>query len=499
VEKQTIHIDQLLLDLDNSRYPDQPESQQDALYKMIQLQGDKLVKLAKDIIKHGLDPSERVLVLKEDDDAFTVVEGNRRLTTLKLLHDPELVAENKTTKKIKALLEASPSIPEEFDCVVFAEESEYEHWIDLKHAGQSSGAGRVNWTGQETDRYRAKHGRKSYGNQLLSFIRNESSLPDSIQSGHKRLFVTNLTRLLSDKESQKRLGISPVSGILYCSETKDCFIGKVLIILETMLELDEKGKNIFTVNRIKVKKDRKIFMDELGVFESGLKIKSKWPIENPGSYIHEENEETGNSESPGNASQNPSAPRSPAVPQEYGTNSEFNDGVEQPPTSSSNPASKPNQGNSSETKTKEKKREPYRNNIVPAGTKLKILDAKCNGVFKELKSHLTHEKQGNSVAVMFRVFLELSINCYIERNKLSLEAKKSGLHDKVVAITHDLVNKRKLNNKQRTAIQAASSDALKSTGSLQQYVHNNHMFPDKSSINTMWDNFEPMIINIWPR
>ena len=99
MEKQTIHVDHLLLDLDNSRYPDQPESQQDALYKMIQLQGDKLVNLAKDIINHGMDPSERVLVLKEDDETYTVVEGNRRLTTLKLLHDPELVTENKTTKK----------------------------------------------------------------------------------------------------------------------------------------------------------------------------------------------------------------------------------------------------------------------------------------------------------------------------------------------------------------------------------------------------------------
>ena len=99
MEKQTIHVDHLLLDLDNSRYPDQPESQQDALYKMIQLQGDKLVNLAKDIINHGMDPSERVLVLKEDDETYTVVEGNRRLTTLKLLHDHELVTENKTTKK----------------------------------------------------------------------------------------------------------------------------------------------------------------------------------------------------------------------------------------------------------------------------------------------------------------------------------------------------------------------------------------------------------------
>ena len=147
MQTKSIEISSLLLDLDNSRFPDSPDSQRDAIVKMVELQGEKLVNLARDIIAHGMDPSERLIVLKEGESNFVVAEGNRRVTTLKLLNQPDIISENKITKKIKDLLKTNPSIPKKVDCVVYENEEEFEHWINLKHTGENQGIGRVRWTG----------------------------------------------------------------------------------------------------------------------------------------------------------------------------------------------------------------------------------------------------------------------------------------------------------------------------------------------------------------
>ena len=207
MQTKSIEISSLLLDLDNSRFPDSPDSQRDAIVKMVELQGEKLVNLARDIIAHGMDPSERLIVLKEGESNFVVAEGNRRVTTLKLLNQPDIISENKITKKIKDLLKTNPSIPKKVDCVVYENEEEFEHWINLKHTGENQGIGRVRWTGQESDRHRAKHGETSLGFQFLSFLHVEKEIPPNISGNSKKLKITNINRLLGDPDFRKSLGL----------------------------------------------------------------------------------------------------------------------------------------------------------------------------------------------------------------------------------------------------------------------------------------------------
>lgn len=102
---KTINISNLLLDLDNPRFPRIVESQREALNLMIEIQSDKIELLASDIAKFGLDPSERLIVYKnelsEDPKSYTVAEGNRRLTALKLLQEPDLSENERTKSRIK--------------------------------------------------------------------------------------------------------------------------------------------------------------------------------------------------------------------------------------------------------------------------------------------------------------------------------------------------------------------------------------------------------------
>jgi hypothetical protein len=284
MKAKTIKINTLLLDLDNSRFPETPESQREAIILMVNIQGDRIVSLARDIVENGLDPSENIIVYQSTDKKLVVMEGNRRLTALKLLNHPNLIPKNNTTNKIKKILQTNPDIPDSLNCVVFTDENKYEHWINLKHTGANNGAGRVQWTGQEVDRHKANHGNTSYGNQLLSLIAKEVTIPNSIKTNTQKLYITNINRLLDDPDVRKSLSLAPLNGELYCYQAKENFIADINKVLDCMLEVDERGKVQFTVNRIKVKTDRAVLLSQLDISEPSNKLDKPWKITEPDSF-----------------------------------------------------------------------------------------------------------------------------------------------------------------------------------------------------------------------
>src|SRR5437870_173073 len=89
--EQDIGIASLLLDAENPRH-DVVASQREALLAIVAEQKSKLAALAEDIAEHGLSPLDRILVIKAGRGSrnYTVVEGNRRIAALKLLHNPDL-------------------------------------------------------------------------------------------------------------------------------------------------------------------------------------------------------------------------------------------------------------------------------------------------------------------------------------------------------------------------------------------------------------------------
>lgn len=82
-------IDELLLDLENPRIPEEcKDFTQEQLLAFVAENYNALT-VAKSIARHSYFPSEPLIVLREGDNKI-VVEGNRRLSALKLLAHPEL-------------------------------------------------------------------------------------------------------------------------------------------------------------------------------------------------------------------------------------------------------------------------------------------------------------------------------------------------------------------------------------------------------------------------
>ena len=81
-----LKIEQLNLDLLNPRIG-HASDQREAMQWLINDKGDdgsKVAVLAETIIQDGgLNPIERIMVMKDDDGKYVVLEGNRRALTLK--------------------------------------------------------------------------------------------------------------------------------------------------------------------------------------------------------------------------------------------------------------------------------------------------------------------------------------------------------------------------------------------------------------------------------
>src|SRR5437868_3974152 len=94
-ERRDVLLIDLLLDGENPRLPEPNKGQRAVLQELAAHQGKKLLALAKDIEKHGLNPSDLPIVMPVgggDAKTFCVLEGNRRLTALKALDNPDSVA-----------------------------------------------------------------------------------------------------------------------------------------------------------------------------------------------------------------------------------------------------------------------------------------------------------------------------------------------------------------------------------------------------------------------
>lgn len=83
----------LLIDEENPRISQPNAGQHKAMQALARHQGQKLLKLATDIVHYGLNPSELPIVMpfKDELERYVVLEGNRRLAALKALENPELI------------------------------------------------------------------------------------------------------------------------------------------------------------------------------------------------------------------------------------------------------------------------------------------------------------------------------------------------------------------------------------------------------------------------
>ncbi len=443
-----IALADLLIDIRNARLTEEQLNQQSALLAIARQQGKRLLKLAADIVEYGLDPTAlpAVVAMNDQRKRYFVIEGNRRVVTLKALETPSLIAsafDPKDQKRWQHLAEKFAQKPiDTISCSLFDDEKELDHWVTIRHTGQNEGMGLVEWGAEEKDRYSTRHGQRSPAGQILDFVDKCGLLSDAAKQSKKEV-ISNLVRLISSPVLREKVGISISDG-------------KV----QMMYPVDEVAKSLtHIVEDLKTEK---------------IKVAD----------IYNKDARTAYAESlvP---SVLPEPTKRLGTPAALGSETKI-----------ATPVVK--------TKPKEKPREIQieRTVLIPRACQLNIASRRIELIYNEL-STVSVDQCPNACSVLLRVFVELSIDNYITENSLMSEEEQrsQNLAKRLKNVAADLRSKSKIDSQLEIAAQKIADGKFvlaASTITFNQYVHNQYVFPKATELRVAWDELQPFMEKLWP-
>lgn len=132
-EENIVQISKILLDQENHRIPAYLRVSQTACLQHL-LKHEDAIGLAEKIIESRMLPPFDKVVLLQDGAEFIVIEGNRRIAALKILHDSSLI---ESEKERSLLYPVDPLILEntkEIPCCIFFSRQDAYFWIQKVHA-----------------------------------------------------------------------------------------------------------------------------------------------------------------------------------------------------------------------------------------------------------------------------------------------------------------------------------------------------------------------------
>ena len=249
-EITSLSLPDLLIDTENPRLPQPNVGQREALRAFAEHQKAKLVALAKDIVNYGMNPTELSIVMPLNDDLrrYVVLEGNRRLTALKALENPEWLVgamqpgEVEEMRRLSKRYQENPV--ESLQCVVVNNKEEARHWMELRHTGgQNDGAAIVPWGSDDAARFRARAGNAEFHTQALNLLEESGQLTPAKR---RKVPATSFKRLLGTPEVRAKLGIESRDGMLTLLGDQNRIVKALLHVVNDLESGRIKVKDIYT-------------------------------------------------------------------------------------------------------------------------------------------------------------------------------------------------------------------------------------------------------------
>jgi hypothetical protein len=448
---ETFRLSELRLDEDNYRLGHQA-GQRETILAMIDDQKGLLANLAHDIIEmKGLSPGEPLWVMKDakHKGQYTVLEGNRRITALKLMENPALADGTVVEKHFRNLSQAFAKKPiRDFESKVFSSRAEAQPWIRRRHLSEGSGVGLQRWKTLAKARADKAHGLDTprfLG--VIDLLGNDTPQWAAIYDSLDNRWST-VDRLLNTKAMVDVLGvfIDPKKGNVKF-ENGDTAAGRKLLtrILTEMSSSDFEFADIETVQ------DREDF---IGRFAGGaVKRKSKSALE----LI-----KSGRGTSP-------PKPASPVTIAPRATTSKDQD---------KRPTLAPKTGSRT----------------------FKVEEPRLASIYSECKN-IKLTKNKNAAALLLRVFIELSSEAFLIKKKVPMPKKYAQnkwsdigvkLDYKISSVANylDPAKADKDFKQARMSLEESHRNASYSIHTLHAYFHNLGVLPDPAALRSAWDAWE---------
>jgi hypothetical protein len=419
-----------------------------------------LANLAEDIMNDGLSFGEPTWVTPDPEDPAMaiVIEGNRRITALKLMEQPQIAEGTVVHKRFTALAKKFADAPiRDVNVIVYPTAEDADKWLDRRHMSGDSGVSLQRWRpiaknrrararGQPTERFFAIH-------ELLAENTDEWRELDS-QLADK---WTTVDRVLGSKNMPSLLGVSIDKTGIVTFENGDVDAGKSLLrrILKVV------ASKAFKFALIEGKDERAAFLQQFVPYA----VKP----------------------AKGAAKAAPKPKEQPSAPGE----------------SSSAPAE------GSPGLAKPKPLSTDRRTLAPANAPLLPVTGKRLGPLYRECREMVVEGNENAAALLFRVFLELSSEAFCAAKKppktqwmkdkgvKAWDTRGVRLDDKIeAALTVLDPGKRDGSLDQARVALNHETKAHYSIATLHGYFHNLEWVPDAKDIKGAWEAWESYLMGV---
>ncbi|MBU1092015.1 hypothetical protein KKA27_04105 [Patescibacteria group bacterium] len=145
-----------------------------------------------------------------------------------------------------------------------------------------------------------------------------------------------------------------------------------------------------------------------------------------------------------------------------------------------------------------------RKTLIPKECILEIDKDKINNIYRELRDDLlldgSLKATPNAVGVLFRVFLEVSLDYYLSKKIGKLLPQNATINQKIDAVTKYMEKNKIADSNQLSPIRTVSSSKTKDILHIQrfhEYVHSTTIEPESSSLKTKWNNLQEFFEILW--
>ncbi|MBI4224973.1 MAG: hypothetical protein HY617_01445 [Candidatus Sungbacteria bacterium] len=463
--KSEISIKRLSLWDENPRFPEEyfSKSETELIEFFLKKKEFKIESFAKEVAKEfDLPQLEKIVVLQLKRKNI-VLEGNRRLVVYKLLLNPSLTSDQ-TIRTLFEGLQKQTKISTSFklEANITATKEEGLRFIDRKH---NRGNNEVGWGEPERRNFavRRLHGKsKDVLRVELANAVKKLSLPDAIKEAVlSKGFVTTFYRIVDSAPARRKLeySVSDSGTIGIRNQNKFDDLLKV-ITYNVWTKKNFRGDDVDSRSLNK--------LPAIDKYISGLQVKDVTRVEKE---IKESTKET-----------------------------LFGDQVLlTPPRTRSNQLS------------------TDRKFLI--NSSIYIQNSRINAIYDELQKKVDVDSAPNAVAVLFRVFMECSIDCYIETHKIKVDEKK-GLAGKILKVVDHLEDtivlrrlaeegnknptpvefkkiKEKVKFKSMRKVATKDNNSILSVTTFHDFVHDYKVSPIPSELKKYWDNLDSFFVALW--
>ena len=442
----------LILWDENARFPDKyfNSNEKELINYFLSKPDFKIKQLIEAIVKDFQYPQIEKLVVWNDDENYVVLEGNRRLTSYKLLIDPDLTDDNEL-KKFLIGQNSKISIDENFEleCLITKDRNEGFVYIDRKHANNNN---EVNWQDVERANYNVRRGSSNQIELLkigISKIVSTLDLPDGMKEQVLgKNYVTTFFRIVTSTSAKRKYGYEILEdGQLNVKNEKFHEELKV-IVHQVLMKQDSEGNKVDSRSLNKKEKIEEFIqsVDSKDAVKVDKEIEKNTTVNIFGEEVIKVS----------------SANRPKVIP-----------------------------------------KSSIRKYLIPSNCHLRIAETKINNIYRELRDDLliddTSKSVPNAVGVLFRVFLEVCLDYYAKKNQKNFKNNDT-ISQKIPWVVNSLIQKgydQKIFNNINKVGSAKKDNTYLSIENFHEYVHSSTTQPSSNELKLKWDNLQCFFETLW--